>query len=128
MRKSPEVSCGKERSGGNDAEDPDQLVWLVNFVERSGESPVSHSREKFTQHFPCFVIPQLWFLNHSDALENAVLNVHSYSLKSVGIKDFWWERQRGPLQSCTSLACDMSRASCANVVLCSFQGHLLFSG
>lgn len=119
---------GKGRSGGNDAEYPDQLVWLVDFVERSGESPASHSREKFTQHFPCFVISQLWFLNHSDALENAVLIVYSYSLKSVGIKDFWWEWQRGPLRSCTPLACDTKRACCVNVVLCSFQGHLLFSG
>lgn len=121
-KKALRLLVGKGRSGGNDAEDPNQLVWLVNFVERPGESPVSYWREKITQHFPCFVIPQPRFLNHSGTLENAVLNVYSCSLKSVGIKDFWWEWQRGPLRSCSLLACDMNGACCANVVLCSFQG------
>lgn len=48
--------------------------------------------------FPLLCYTTAWFLNHSDTLENAVLNVHSFSLKSVGIKDFWWEWQRGPYE------------------------------
>lgn len=74
--KASNLLLGKERSGGNNTEKSDQLVWLVNFVERSDESPASHSREKFTQ--PLLVTPQLFILNHPDALENADQNAHSY--------------------------------------------------
>lgn len=128
MRKSPEVACRevkkwrKWRRGSWPTCVVGELcgkVWGVSSFS---------FKEEIHPTFPLLCYTTALVSKSFRHLEDAVLNVHSYSLKSVGIKDFWWEWQRGPLQSCTPLACDMNRACCVNVVLCSFQGHLLFSG
>lgn len=95
MRKSPEVSWGerkkwrKWRRGSWPTCVVGELwekIWGVSSFSFKGEIHPT---------FPCFVILQLWFLNHSDTSENAVLNVHSYSLES---KIFGGNGREGPYE------------------------------